>query len=105
MQLSAQEILVVALVALIVLGPTRLPEAARTIGRVMREIRSVSTGFQAELRHALEDTEEEQAARDAGISYVPSQAQEAAQGGTRHDPAPEPDPDPEAPPESPTGDT
>ena len=34
------EILLVAMIALIVLGPARLPEVARSVGRGMREFRS-----------------------------------------------------------------
>lgn len=49
------ELLVIALIALIVLGPERLPEAARTIGKVMGDIRRLSTGFQDEVRHAFDD--------------------------------------------------
>jgi sec-independent protein translocase protein TatB len=49
------ELLVIALIALIVLGPDRLPEAARTIGKVMGDIRRLSTGFQDEVRHAFDD--------------------------------------------------
>jgi sec-independent protein translocase protein TatA len=37
------EILVVAIIALIVLGPQRLPEVARSVGRGMREFRSALT--------------------------------------------------------------
>jgi len=53
--LGAGEVLVILLVALIVLGPTRLPEAARTVGRVMGELRRMSTGFQNEMRDAFQD--------------------------------------------------
>ena len=49
------EVLVIALIALIVLGPDRLPEAARTVGKVMGEIRRLSTGFQDEVRTAFND--------------------------------------------------
>ena len=41
------------LVALIVLGPTRLPDAARTIGKVVGELRRLSGDFQSEMRDAL----------------------------------------------------
>ena len=34
------EIVLVAIIALIVLGPSRLPEVARSVGRGMREFRS-----------------------------------------------------------------
>ncbi len=49
------ELLVIGVLALLVLGPTKLPEAARQAGRVMAEVRKVSTGFQSELRGALHE--------------------------------------------------
>ena len=48
------EIVVIFLVALIVLGPEQLPKAMRTLGNVMAEIRKVSSGFQAEMRNAMD---------------------------------------------------
>jgi sec-independent protein translocase protein TatB len=48
------ELLVILLVALLVLGPQRLPDAARQLGRVMGDIRRISSGFQQELRDALD---------------------------------------------------
>lgn len=56
------ELLVIALIALIVLGPQRLPDAARTVGRVMGELRRMSSGFQQELKDAF----------DPGIDDAPS---------------------------------
>lgn len=38
------EILVVLIIALIVLGPQRLPSAARTVGRGVREFREAISG-------------------------------------------------------------
>jgi sec-independent protein translocase protein TatB len=49
------EVLVVLLVALIFLGPHRLPDAARQVGRFMTEMRRMSNGFQNELRNALDE--------------------------------------------------
>src|SRR5215471_12134114 len=49
------EILVIALVALIVLGPQKLPEAMRTVGRVIGELKRISSGFQQEMQDALKD--------------------------------------------------
>lgn len=51
------EFLAIALIALIVLGPTRLPDAARQVGKAMGELRRMSNGFQAELRDAFTDAE------------------------------------------------
>lgn len=48
------ELLVIMLLALVVLGPDKLPAAARQVGRVMGEIRRMSQGFQQELRSAMD---------------------------------------------------
>ncbi len=47
------EILVILLVALIFLGPEKLPEVARQLGKVMVEARKVSAGFQREMTDAM----------------------------------------------------
>lgn len=51
------EFLVIALVALIVLGPQRLPDAARQAGKAMADLRRLSSGFQGEIRDAFADTD------------------------------------------------
>ena len=43
------------LFALLVLGPTKLPSAARQVGRAVNELRRMSSGFQRELQDALEE--------------------------------------------------
>lgn len=43
-QLGPLEIIVVLVVALLVLGPKRLPEAARSVGKGMREFKDSITG-------------------------------------------------------------
>lgn len=43
-QIGPLEIVLVLVVALIVLGPKRLPEAGRSIGRGMREFKESVTG-------------------------------------------------------------
>ncbi|MGQ0618148.1 MAG: Sec-independent protein translocase protein TatB [Acidimicrobiia bacterium] len=53
------ELLVILLVALIVLGPDKLPETARKIGNVMGQLRRMSSGFQNELRSAMDDATRE----------------------------------------------
>ena len=56
--LGGGEILVILLVALIVLGPTRLPPAIRQVGKVVGEIRRIGQGFQQELREAAKPLQE-----------------------------------------------
>ena len=49
------ELLVILLIALIVLGPDKLPDAARKMGNIVGELRRMSGGFQAEMRHAMDE--------------------------------------------------
>jgi sec-independent protein translocase protein TatB len=49
------ELLAILGLALVILGPAKLPDAVRTAGRVMGELRRISGDFQRELRDALED--------------------------------------------------
>ena len=67
------EVLVILLLALIVLGPQRLPEAARQLGRARAELRKLSTGFQQELRTAF-DEETDAAAKTRGEAGAPPPA-------------------------------
>ena len=64
--LGGGEILVILLVGLLVLGPKRLPTVGRQVGRVVTEIRRVSSGFQEEFRAALDDPLNEAEARARG---------------------------------------
>jgi sec-independent protein translocase protein TatB len=52
------ELIVIMLIALIVLGPQRLPGAARQIGKTMGDLRRLSTGFQNEVRSAINDVDD-----------------------------------------------
>jgi sec-independent protein translocase protein TatB len=49
------EVLVILLIALIVLGPEKLPDTARKVGNVVGELRRMSSGFQNEMRSAMEE--------------------------------------------------
>jgi Tat protein translocase TatB subunit len=55
LNVGTPELLVILVVALIVLGPTRLPEVARQIGKAIGEIRRLGAGFQAEMRDAMQE--------------------------------------------------
>ncbi len=53
--LSGSEIVVILLLALVVLGPEKLPEAIRRFGRVYGELRRMSRGFQSEFKEAFDE--------------------------------------------------
>ncbi len=45
----------VLVVALVVIGPERLPEVLRALGKILRELRSASNEVMRELTEALEE--------------------------------------------------
>ena len=47
------ELVVIAIVAVLVFGPDRLPEFARTAGRLLRQVRQMVTNAQNDLRNEL----------------------------------------------------
>ena len=53
------ELVVILAVALIVLGPNRLPEVARMLGKALAEFRKATSGFTQELDNARAMLEEE----------------------------------------------
>jgi sec-independent protein translocase protein TatB len=80
--ISATELLVIAIVALLILGPDKLPDAMRKLGRATRELRRITSGFEAELRDALSDPPEpakpKPVAQAATNPTAPVQATDAA---------------------------
>jgi sec-independent protein translocase protein TatB len=65
--IGTPELLVILMVALIVLGPQRLPEIARALGKAMAELRRATGGLTDELQNAkilLEDEARGTARRD-----------------------------------------
>ena len=80
------EIAVIVVVALVVLGPEKLPGAARQIGQVMRQLRRISTGFQQELQNALDEPVEAEARRRGELAVQQSaEAGERVNAGERAD--------------------
>ncbi|MDY0397820.1 MAG: twin-arginine translocase TatA/TatE family subunit [Desulfuromonas thiophila] len=61
--ISMTELLVILLLALLVLGPRRLPDIARGLGRGLRELRRASD----ELRASLEQTEADRPAAEQKV--------------------------------------
>jgi len=74
------ELLVILVVALVVLGPNRLPELARTLGKAMAEFRRQSTDIMDEFQNQVrleEDTTRRAKAKPPTPTPTPT-----ASGGT-----------------------
>lgn len=63
--LGPMEILVILVVALVVLGPSRLPEAGRRTGQALAELRRWSNDVSGELRAALDPADDADGERAA----------------------------------------
>jgi sec-independent protein translocase protein TatB len=53
--LTGSEIVVILLLALVILGPEKLPDAVRRFGRTYAELKKMSSGFQQEFKAALDE--------------------------------------------------
>jgi sec-independent protein translocase protein TatA len=75
-------LLLILAVALIVLGPKRLPEVGRSLGRGLRDFRSGLQGVQDEARGMFNDVLDDpsQPAEDSAVSAVPEPLAPATAG-------------------------
>ncbi|MCE2390117.1 MAG: twin-arginine translocase subunit TatB [Proteobacteria bacterium] len=76
--LGMTELLIIMLVALLVLGPKKLPELARSLGRGMAEFRRASNDLRNSLTAPLE--EEESASKPSSTTAQEEKAQEDEPG-------------------------
>ena len=90
--IGPQELLLILLVALVIVGPKRLPELSRTIGRGLREFRKAQDEVTKTIKLELDETEPtskptRRASRPASDDAPPAEEPEAV------GPGPEPEPD------------
>lgn len=74
-EISLGKLLLLALIALIVLGPEKLPHAARTAGALVRRLRSGWESVRAEVERELEIEELKRTAREAAARAEAMQAE------------------------------
>lgn len=72
-EISLGKLVLLALIALIVLGPEKLPGAARTAGALLRRVRSGWDNVRAEVERELEIEEIKRAAREAAAGAEAAQ--------------------------------
>ncbi|MGH9863780.1 MAG: twin-arginine translocase TatA/TatE family subunit [Candidatus Acidiferrales bacterium] len=91
--LSLPHLVIIVLVALIVFGPEKLPELARTFGKVMAEFRRATgdlrAGFEEHMRELERETRiSETAKQQANAAVKQPPAETATQAGTLPGPTP-----------------
>ena len=69
------ELLVIILVIVIFIGPSKLPEVANSLGRLSATIRRFNQSFQDEIRNSFDDPIEE-AARERGKELLEKDSNE-----------------------------
>jgi sec-independent protein translocase protein TatB len=74
-EISLGKLVLLALVALIVLGPEKLPQAARTAGALVRRLRSGWDSVRAEVERELEIEDLKRTAREAAAKAEAMQAE------------------------------
>lgn len=72
--LDVGKLILLALIALVVLGPEKLPVAARTVGAIVRRMRSGWNNVRAEVERELQVAEITRAAREVSQQVASSQA-------------------------------
>ena len=73
------ELIMIFLVALLIVGPKRLPEIGRTVGKAMREFRKATDDFKQHLDFDVDDDdlpEEHENGKDPATSPSPAPAQD-----------------------------
>jgi sec-independent protein translocase protein TatB len=93
---SGSEIVFLLLIALVVLGPEKLPEAIRRFGKTYAEFKKMTTGFQTELKSALDEPMREM--RETADAFKKAATIEFDTGAADTTTAPQPDTSGSAPP-------
>lgn len=79
---GAPEILLILVIGLFVLGPSKLPDAARQAGRAIAEFKKVTRGLQQELRADLKTMDAKPASAPASSPAANGSATPSPNGAT-----------------------
>ncbi len=93
--LTFPETLAIIVIALVVLGPEKLPAVARQVGVWMQTVRRVANSLQSEVREVLDDPAMQPLKELGEFAAQPRQKiADYVRGATELDPTPDPTPDP-----------
>jgi sec-independent protein translocase protein TatA len=69
--IGTQELILIAVIALVFLGPRKMPDIARKIGKMMNEFRSATSEFKSTWEREVNFEEETRALRETDILEEP----------------------------------
>ena len=55
--IGVQELIIIAIIALLIVGPKKLPDLAKTLGKGFRDFKNATEGVSEDLKDALKDDE------------------------------------------------
>ena len=89
--LGTTEILVILVVALLVIGPSKLPDVARTLGKGMAEFRRMSSDMKktVDLETKLSDLDRQEKDKEADAAVGPGTGEETRENGQTETPTEE----------------
>lgn len=89
--LGTTEILVILVVALLVIGPSKLPDVARTLGKGMAEFRRMSSDMKktVDLETKLSDLDRQEKDKEADAAVGPGTGEEPRENGQTETPTEE----------------
>ena len=104
-EIGPMEILLVAIVALLVFGPEKLPDIARTVGRTISQLRRTAQDMRDEFSSGLEDDSDDVRVEDPDEDedYVPENQEPLDRADPADRPVPR-EPGPQDPPDDPDPD-
>jgi len=83
--IGMSELMVILVVALVLFGPARLPELARSLGRAMAEFRRASTDLRQTFNEAVEDPKPQPAPPQPAPAIAPPEVQARADAAAHTD--------------------
>lgn len=74
--IGTQELIIIAVVALLVVGPKKLPDLAKTLGKGFREFRKATDGVTEDLKQTMQsdDHPKESDSKDLTVKDEPQEA-------------------------------
>ncbi len=92
--IGVQELIIIAIIALLIVGPKKLPDLAKTLGKGFRDFKNATEGVTEDLKDALKDDEKpktDDGLKDSLLLKKPETEETKAEGsasdaGTKQNP-------------------